>query len=1022
MSHGQQSHRPDGHPLSWPRHRGEDVSGPVFVGHPFAEELRLGMSPVHDTAKMRHLRVQPARWVILVAAACLAFMPLHVHAQALSPLGYWQYSGNASSSGTDTRNVVTNTGSVTFTQAGVVGTAAAFNGSSQFLRLNVSIGAAGAPSGGYALGQNFTMATWYFVTAQTTLRQYVWESATAYDLSAGGSSPTATSLTVYGSESPDQTLSVPNGLAIGTWHHLVQVYQLSGGSSTMTAYYNGNLIGSTPAVAQTAINASSIALGAYRSGTSTPRLLNGLLDETAAWNRSLSAGDAMEAYLRGLQGQTLTAATSAINSWNPSGTNTWTTAGNWTNSLAVGVTGDAASTDTGTAIFKSYSLSNGLGIDMSAGAANGSLALGAIVVNSSSGTLQIGNSSTTADGVLRLNGNTTSAGANTVIDVSGASNLVIANAPSGTGTRTLGVTLGVTNGTVSVGTGRTATISSTIGEATAGSAITKAGAGTLILSGANNFSGGVTLSAGEVRIGNDSALGSGPVIVSGGTLESDGSSARELANSLTFSGAATLGDATNTGPLTFTGPVNLGGGLPRQLTVTSDVTLAGTVSNGGIRKSGAGVLTLGAANTYTGQTFLEAGTLSIADVAALGPNSDNAARINFTGSGTLRYTGSGPQSLTKEVWMDVANSTATIDVSSPAGTLTIAPSAGTRSRPFTKLGSGILAFNGAFSGSATVTASEGTLILGSNNSHSGQTTIDGGATLQLGAGGTTGTLGSGPVANAGTFIIDRSNAVTIAQTISGTGGLVHRGGGTTTLGTSNSYGGGTIISAGTLVAANASALGTGTATVASGARLRLDPGSIIANPIANLGTGSFLGAVDFAGGGLARTSTAGGTTFGTLLAGSSGAAASLNPAISWLSQTGATASDIMRLTNTSGTAQVLSLTYDPLLAPAAPQEAYLGWFDTATSDWVNAIDGNTAGTGSFFNGSWTAYLAANPTATPSTAIGAYGHDSATNSVWAVVNHNSDFAVIVVPEPGTLALAGLGLAAAAAFIRRRRLSA
>jgi autotransporter-associated beta strand protein len=272
----------------------------------------------------------------------------------------------------------------------------------------------------------------------------------------------------------------------------------------------------------------------------------------------------------------------------------------------------------------------------------------------------------------------------------------------------------------------------------------------------------------------------------------------------------------------------------------------------------------------------------------------------------------------------------------------------------------------------------------------------------------------------GSASLELSPAATMTSPITGVGGFTLDSVGTLTLSGNNSYQGGTIVLAGTLIAGSSAALGNGAVTVNPGGRLRLDPGSVIANEVTDLGSGFFAGSLEFAGGGLARTSTAGNATLGTLLAGSAGAAELLNPAIAWLPQTSATASDIMQLTGTAFVPQVLSLSYAPGLAPAAAQDVYLGWFDPASTSWVNAIDGNFGGASSFFQGSWGDYLAATPGATPASALGVYGHDPASSTVWAVVDHNSDFAVIVVPEPGTLALAGLGLTVAIATgLRHRR---
>src|SRR5262249_40223712 len=58
----------------------------------------------------------------------------------------------------------------------------------------------------------------------------------------------------------------------------------------------------------------------------------------------------------------------------------------------------------------------------------------------------------------------------------------------------------------------------------------------------------------------------------------------------------------------------------------------------------------------------------------------------------------------------------------------------------------------------------------------------------------------------------RSNALTLANPISGSGVLEQRGAGTTTINTVNTYSGGTSIEQGTLAVGNAGALGSGTVT------------------------------------------------------------------------------------------------------------------------------------------------------------------------------------------------------------------
>jgi len=102
-------------------------------------------------------------------------------------------------------------------------------------------------------------------------------------------------------------------------------------------------------------------------------------------------------------------------------------------------------------------------------------------------------------------------------------------------------------------------------------------------------------------------------------------------------------------------------------------------------------------------------------------------------------------------------------------------------------------------GTAGLTKTDlGTLILTGQNTYTGGTTIAGG-TLQLGDGGTSGSI-RGNVTDQGVLAFDRSDVVTFRGRISGSGSVEQDGTGTTILSGHNTYRGATTIEAGTLAA------------------------------------------------------------------------------------------------------------------------------------------------------------------------------------------------------------------------------
>jgi fibronectin-binding autotransporter adhesin len=108
--------------------------------------------------------------------------------------------------------------------------------------------------------------------------------------------------------------------------------------------------------------------------------------------------------------------------------------------------------------------------------------------------------------------------------------------------------------------------------------------------------------------------------------------------------------------------------------------------------------------------------------------------------------------------------------------------------------------------------SNGTLISTGNNTYTGGTTISAG-TLQLSAGGTAGSLGSGTVNGSGTLVFNRSDSIVVDNVISGSLKVTRAGSGMLTLTGNNTYDGGTVISQGTLVVGSDTATGMGSVKV-----------------------------------------------------------------------------------------------------------------------------------------------------------------------------------------------------------------
>jgi outer membrane autotransporter protein len=211
--------------------------------------------------------------------------------------------------------------------------------------------------------------------------------------------------------------------------------------------------------------------------------------------------------------------------------------------------------------------------------------------------------------------------------------------------------------------------------------LSKAGAGTLILTGNDTYSGGTTVSGGTLQIGNGGTAGS-----LAGNVTNDGTLAFNLSNAFGFAGVIS--------------------------------------GSGAVQQLGPGTTTLTANNTYTGGTVVNAGILQLgpgASLAAGGALTVNGGGFNLNGNnqtvGALAGTGGvialGSGTLTAG---DASNTTLAAAISGTGGLI--------------KQGSGVLTLTGAsgFTGGTTVNA--GGLVV--NGSLASSVTLNGGVLQGIG--------------------------------------------------------------------------------------------------------------------------------------------------------------------------------------------------------------------------------------------------------------------------------------------------
>ncbi|WP_213958968.1 MULTISPECIES: autotransporter outer membrane beta-barrel domain-containing protein [unclassified Variovorax] len=269
---------------------------------------------------------------------------------------------------------------------------------------------------------------------------------------------------------------------------------------------------------------------------------------------------------------------------------------------------------------------------------------------------------------------------------------------------------------------------------------------------------------------------------------------------------------------------------PRSTLVSDSTFEVARSGTGSLLVSGGAAVT--SAQGFVGRLAGGQGDATVTGAGSSWTNTGPDLTVGNGGTGTLTVNEGALVSAPATYLAYFAGSNGTLNIGAALGSAPVAP--GTLSTSTVSLGAGTGAINfnhtssayefaPVVSGNGSVNALSGTTIFTADNTYTGSTRIALAGALQLGNGGTTGSVVT-DVIDDGLLTFNRSNTLIYEGAISGAGAMVKTGAGMLILQGASSYSGSTTVSAGTLVVGDASSPGAtlgggGTVTVNAGAAM-----------------------------------------------------------------------------------------------------------------------------------------------------------------------------------------------------------